>query len=244
VAEDRRRFDALEPTLREGLLRLGIDASEDTVPKLLDFLSELTLWNRRYSLIRATEEELVVRHVLDSLAPIGAIRRELEAAGEALLPPTSAPGSETDPSPDQSPSILDLGTGAGFPGVPLCVAGGLPVTLLDRSERAATFLRAAVARLRLEGCRVLHGDASDIPDRFPVVVARALSPGGREGLLRARRLLLRDGRGVVYAGTEESAQGWVAAAEGLFASRSIESVSVPFLGAPRHLVLLADPIED
>lgn len=227
MAEDRRRFDALEPRLREGLLRLGLDASEEPVSKILGFLAELTLWNRRYSLIRATDEELVVRHVLDSLAPIGTIRRELEAAAGAL----------------RSPSILDLGTGAGFPGVPLCVAGGLHVTLLDRSERAVTFLRAAVARLRLGECRVLHGDAASIPDRFPLVVARALSPGGREGLLRAGRLLRPGGRGIVYAGTKESAEGWAEAAEGLFSSSSIEYVSVPFLAAPRHLVVLTDPVQ-
>lgn len=234
MAGDRRGFEPLEPKLREGLLQLGLDASGETVSKLLDFLAELTLWNRRYSLIRATEEELVVRHLLDSLGPIASIRRELEGVAEAASAAGSPPGTP----------IVDLGTGAGFPGVPLSIAGGLRVTLLDRSERATTFLRAAVARLRLQGCRVLRGDASVIPERFPMVVARALSPGGREGLRRVRRLTDRGGRGIVYAGTRESAEGWGVAAEGLFASTSIESVSVPFLDAPRHLVLLADPIED
>ncbi len=234
MADDRLRLDALERKLREGLLQLGLDASGETVSKLLDFLAELTLWNRRYSLVRATEEELVVRHVLDSLGPIATIRRELEAAV----------GSAGDPGLPPGPSILDLGTGAGFPGVPLSIAGGLRVTLLDRSERAITFLRAAVARLRLGGCRVLHGDASVIPERFPVVVARALSPGGKEGLRAVRGLTDRGGRGIVYAGTRESAEGWAASAEGLFASRSIEPVSVPFLDAPRHLVVLTEPTED
>lgn len=234
VAENRPRLDTLEPLLRDGLLRLGLDASEEPVSKLLDFLAELALWNRRYSLIRATEEELVVRHVLDSLSPIATIRRELEAAA----------GAASDAGPPVGPSIVDLGTGAGFPGVPLCVAGRLQVALLDRSERAVTFLRAAVARLRLGECRVLHGDASTVSERFAMVVSRALSPGGREGVRNARRLLHQGGRGIVYAGTRESAEGWAAAAEGLFASRSIESISVPFLEAPRHLVLLADPIEN
>ncbi len=223
--DDRRRFDALEPTLREGLLRLDLDSSDKTVSTLLDFLAELALWNRRYSLIRGTPEDLVLRHVLDSVAPIATIRRELEAAswGHSV------------------PALLDLGTGAGFPGVPLCVAGGLRVTLLDRSERATTFLRAAIARLRLECCPVVTGDATAVDDRFPLVVTRALSPGGEEGLRRAARLLDPGGRVVVYAGTRESAEAWAAAAGGLFASALIESVAVPFLDAPRHVVVLSGP---
>ena len=219
MAEDRRRFDALEPKLREGLFKLGLEASGETVSTLLDFLAELTLWNRRYSLIRATEEDLIVRHVLDSLAPIATIRRELSTVAGA--------------------TILDLGTGAGFPGVPLCVVGGLSLTLLDRSERATTFLRAAVARLRLERCTVVRGDASALGDRFPLVVTRALSPGGAEGLRRAAGLLEPEGRVVVYAGTRESAEGWATAAEGLFGSVSIETLGVPFLNAPRHVVVLS-----
>ena len=219
MAEDRRRFDALEPKLREGLLKLGLEAPGETVSTLLDFLAELTLWNRRYSLIRATEEDLIVRHVLDSLAPIATIRRELSTVAGA--------------------TILDLGTGAGFPGVPLCVVGGLSLTLLDRSERATTFLRAAVARLRLERCTVVCGDASALGDRFPLVVTRALSPGGAEGLRRAAGLLEPEGRVVVYAGTRESAEGWATAAEGLFGSVSIETLGVPFLNAPRHVVVLS-----
>jgi len=219
MAEDRRRFDALEPKLREGLLKLGLEAPGETVSTLLEFLAELTLWNRRYSLIRATEEDLIVRHVLDSLAPIATIRRELSTVAGA--------------------TILDLGTGAGFPGVPLCVVGGLSLTLLDRSERATTFLRAAVARLRLERCTVVCGDASALGDRFPLVVTRALSPGGAEGLRRAAGLLEPEGRVVVYAGTRESAEGWATAAEGLFGSVSIETLGVPFLNAPRHVVVLS-----
>ncbi len=235
MAEDRRRFDALEPKLREGLLKLGLEAPGETVSTLLDFLAELTLWNRRYSLIRATEEDLIVRHVLDSLAPIATIRRELEAASRAL--PGPALGSAAALVPGLS--ILDLGTGAGFPGVPLCVVGGLSLTLLDRSERATTFLRAAVARLRLERCTVVCGDASALGDRFPLVVTRALSPGGAEGLRRAAGLLEPEGRVVVYAGTRESAEGWATAAEGLFGSVSIETLGVPFLNAPRHVVVLS-----
>lgn len=181
VSDTPEPFREWKSTLRNGLLRLGLDASEKTVGLVLDYLSELTLWNRRYSLVHGSPEDLVVRHVLDSLAPIDTVRREL---GE------SAPA-------------LDLGSGAGFPGLPLALVGGLPMVLLDRSARAVTFLRAAVARLGISNCRVHEGDAKDISDRFPVVVSRALSPGGRQGLETVAAILVPGGRAVIYSGTRK-----------------------------------------
>lgn len=208
-------FREWKSTLRKGLGRLGLDASEKTVGLVLDYLSELTLWNRRYSLVHGSPEDLVIRHVLDSLAPIDTVRRELGEAGPAL----------------------DLGSGAGFPGLPLALVGGLPMVLLDRSARAVTFLRATVARLGISNCRVHEGDAKDVPERFPMVVSRALSPGGRRGLETVAAILVPGGRAVIYSGTRKSTEALLEAGEGLFAEGDVEEVDVPFLEAPRHVVL-------
>ena len=212
-------FRSLETILRDGLERLGLDATDYIVFLILDYLSELTLWNRRYSLLRGGPEDLIVRHVLDSLAPIDTIRREWAEAGP----------------------ILDLGSGAGFPGVPLALAGGLPMVLLDRSQRAVSFLRAAVARLGISNCRVVEGDANDTSDRFAMVVSRALSPGGRRGLETVARTLLPRGRAVIYSGTRESAETLLRSGEAVFDSGDVETVGVPFLQAPRHVVLFRMP---
>jgi 16S rRNA (guanine527-N7)-methyltransferase len=217
--DPRGAFRGLEPTLRAGLERLGLGDPDPVVSQIFEYLSELMIWNRRYSLVRGTPEDLVVRHVLDSLGPIDAIRRELAGEGPAL----------------------DLGSGAGFPGVPLAVAGGIPMVLLDRSQRAVAFLRAAVARLGISHCRVIEGDATGISDRFPVVVSRALSPGGRQGLATVAGTLSPKGRAIIYSGTRESAETLLGAGEGIFASGEVQAVTVPFLEAPRHIVLFRLP---
>ncbi len=242
-----------ESLLREGLDRLEVGCTEAGITSTLEYLGELDLWNRRYNLVRGTARDLVVRHVLDSVAPLkrieGEWRRVLSVMEEA-----------------KDVSIVDVGSGAGFPGVPLALLGGLPVTLLDRSERAVTFLRAVCAKVRADGLgagadprtrlSIRHQDAAECRERYPLAVARALSPGGGEGLAVVAGLLSKNGRGVVYAGTRESAAALAAAGTNEtgtnktgtnntgtapFLHSRIEKIAVPFLDAPRHVVIFETP---
>jgi len=94
--------------------------------------------------------------------------------------------------------VLDLGTGAGVPGIPLAVCRpDVHVTLLDRSEKKITFLRRVVASLPLENCQPCCSTAEDLArrlpleERFDIVVSRGV--GSVSYLMRLTALLLKPG---------------------------------------------------
>jgi len=121
-------------------------------------------WSQRANLVGdATPSVVERRHFLESLA-FGVALRERE-----LLRPDS--------------TVLDLGTGAGFPGVPMKIAWpGLRLSLLEATGKKTEFLQALVAALRLEDVRILAGRAEDLAHdptlraSFDLVTARAVAP--------------------------------------------------------------------
>jgi 16S rRNA (guanine527-N7)-methyltransferase len=126
------RFDpeAVRLLLRRGTGALGLDLSPLQHDRLLTYLDLLLKWNRRINLtsLRAPEE-IISRHFLDSLL---------------LLPHLPETGR-----------LLDIGSGAGFPGLPLkIVRPGLTVDLAEATAKKASFLKEAVRRLGLSGVNV------------------------------------------------------------------------------------------
>ncbi|NPU85634.1 MAG: 16S rRNA (guanine(527)-N(7))-methyltransferase RsmG [Syntrophaceae bacterium] len=123
------------------------------------YIDELLLWNRRYNLVAAADpEEIVVRHVLDSLAVVPLLPRR-----DGLL--------------------LDIGSGAGFPGIPLKIAcPSLEVRLLEASRKKSSFLKRVAGILNLEGIGVLWERTEDclrrdgVAGSFDMVISRAVLP--------------------------------------------------------------------
>ncbi len=123
---------------------------------------ELVSWNQKFNLTAITDYEGVqVRHFLDSLSCLSAMENR-----ERLT--------------DQR--VIDVGTGAGFPGIPLkIVRPGIRLTLLEATEKKVHFLRHLVQRLGLEGVTVLHGRAEELGqatahrERYDWAVARAVA---------------------------------------------------------------------
>jgi 16S rRNA (guanine527-N7)-methyltransferase len=205
--------------LAEGLRRLGIDCPADRLEALERYRLELELWNRRFGFVKASGSELVVRHFLDSLAALPALR--------GLSPRRT---------------VLDVGSGAGFPGLPLSLF--LPdseFVLLERSTRKASFLSNVVVLLKLPNVRVRELELRRLEERFDLVTFRAFSPLDRE-LAALRRVLSPGGWIAAYKGRGERVReelGQAGIAEGK-AERQAEVVhlEVPFLAEERHLVLL------
>jgi 16S rRNA (guanine527-N7)-methyltransferase len=142
--------------------RIGV--SRETEARLRDLAALVLEWNARIGLIAAsTEAEIWTRHCLDSAQLV------------ALLPPN--PGR-----------VLDLGSGAGFPGLVIGLVGSVPVTLVEADARKAAFLRTAAARVgvdaRVIDTRIETAVVPDAPVR--VVTARALAPLDRLLSLAAR----------------------------------------------------------
>jgi 16S rRNA (guanine527-N7)-methyltransferase len=224
----------MDPVLAEGLrrLRAGDPALEailtGRVEGLLNnFIAEIELFNPAYGLVGAGDRrELVVKHILDSLAPLGVFRRLLagaEAAGAGKIP-----------------ALADVGSGAGLPGIPLAIAlPEHPLTLIERKGRRAAFLRNTQAVLALPNVTVEEGPMEQAPPgRFRVVTFRAFRPLDR-GILRGLFRLLEPG-GVLaaYKGRRaviEAELGPLAAEAG---SWEALPVAVPFLEEERRLVVI------
>jgi 16S rRNA (guanine527-N7)-methyltransferase len=132
---------------------LGVRLSAEEASRLLQLRDELTRWNQRFNLTAITDPEaMVTHHLLDSLA-IG---------------------------PDLAGThVADVGTGAGFPGVPLAVAyPALHFTLVDSVAKKLRFVSHAVQLLQLTNVSVAHArvETMAVPASFDTVVARAFAP--------------------------------------------------------------------
>lgn len=144
--------------LDEGLSSLSLHLDQGQRDQLDAYIAELELFNPVYKLVAASGEDLVIRHILDSLS--GA--------------PTLASLCATF----TSCRIADFGSGAGLPGIPLAIA--LPsysFTLVERMGRRVDFLRNALLRASLQDrVRVIDKDLKEVKDQFDVITFRAFHP--------------------------------------------------------------------
>lgn len=199
--------------LRSGASALGIALGEREIATLVGYLDLLAKWNRIYNLTAIRDpSRWVVLHLLDSLA----------------VAPHLPEGR-----------VLDVGSGAGLPGIPLAVVNrARGVTLLDSSHKKGAFLRQAVGELGLTNVRVeiTRVENYQPKEKFDVVISRAFAELADFARF-ARRLCAAAGRLIAMKGIyphEELAQLPAAAIE------RVERLSVPGLEAERHLVVI-DP---
>lgn len=143
----------------KGLEDLGITLSEKQIGQFLKYYEILVEWNSFMNLTGITEfEEVITKHFLDSLAVV------------TVCDPASAG------------SVIDIGTGAGFPGLPLKIAfPHLEVVLLDSLNKRIKFLNEVILQLGLDGIRTIHGRAEDFArdqnyrESFDLCVSRAVA---------------------------------------------------------------------
>lgn len=203
----------LEQRLAEGLTGLGLSLPPAAQTQLIEYIRLLEKWNRVHNLTAVREpEQMVVLHLLDSLS---------------LLPHLE--GRKT---------LLDVGTGAGLPGIPLAIARpDLEVTLLDSNHKKTTFLAQAKAELSLANIRIETGRVESYrPNRpFEMVVSRAFSELS-DFVTQARHLVAPEGVMLAMKGVYPFDE--ISRVPSTHVVSKVEELHVPLLDAKRHLVTL------
>ncbi|MEW6672121.1 MAG: 16S rRNA (guanine(527)-N(7))-methyltransferase RsmG [Thermodesulfobacteriota bacterium] len=169
--------------IRTGAGALGIDVDDRQIERFAVYAGELIKWNRKINLTAITEAQaLAVKHFVDSIAPV------------ALIPPGA--------------SLLDIGSGAGFPGIPLkIIRPDLKVTLIDAVRKKVNFQKHIIRTLCLENIGAHHARAEQFAPETPfdVVVTRALSTLTEFAAL-ALPLLAQDGMMLAWKGLPAEAR--------------------------------------
>lgn len=200
-------------SLAQGLASLGAVLDAAAQARLVAYLCLIEKWNRVHNLTAVREpEKMVILHLLDSLA---------------VLPHVA--GART---------LLDVGTGAGLPGIPLAIARpDLAVTLLDASHKKAAFLRQAKAELGLANIDVVCDRVENWhpPTAYDIVVSRAFAELA-DFVAQAAHLLAPGGTMLAMKGVHPFEE--IARVPGTHRIANVIQLHVPSLAAERHLVLL------
>ncbi|MEK7437380.1 MAG: 16S rRNA (guanine(527)-N(7))-methyltransferase RsmG [Pseudomonadota bacterium] len=202
--------------LKRGLIALGLVLERDTQQRLLDYIALIDKWNRVHNLTAIREpEKMVSHHLLDSLA----VAPHLHAR-----------------------RLLDVGSGAGLPGIPLALANpDMQVTLLDSNHKKVAFLNQAVMELKIKNAEVCgeRVESWKSQEGFDVVISRAFSDMSE--FVHMTRHLLAPG-------------GMFAAMKGMHPYEEIDKLppdcivqqvlplAIPGLDGARHLVLIGQPV--
>ncbi|HEY5718778.1 MAG TPA: 16S rRNA (guanine(527)-N(7))-methyltransferase RsmG [Gammaproteobacteria bacterium] len=196
--------------LARGLERLGLVLDAGQQSALLHYAELLARWNRVYNLTAVSDPHgIVTRHLLDALAVLPHLRGH---------------------------RLVDVGTGAGLPGLPLAIARpGLQVTLLDASAKRIRFVQQALLELRLDHAVAVRSrvEAYRPEPRHDCVIARAFA-GLSDMLPLCRHLVTDDGEILAMQGHWPA--GGPADLPAGFRLVEVIPLAVPGLVAERHLV--------
>ncbi|HTI95522.1 MAG TPA: 16S rRNA (guanine(527)-N(7))-methyltransferase RsmG [Rudaea sp.] len=201
---------SLYARLQAGLAELGLAPGAGACERLLDYVELLTRWNAAYNLTAVRiPEEMVTRHLLDSLAVAKLVRGD---------------------------SLADLGTGAGLPGIPLAIlAPERQHTLIDSNGKKVRFLREAVRTLGLANVQVQQSRVEDARGQFDCVTARAFAT--LADMLRMGGHLLTSG-GVWIALKGQLSKDEILGVPAGFVVADVMTLDVPGLGAARQVAII------
>ncbi len=197
--------------LSSGAQQLGLELNELQLERLLQFVELLKKWNKTYNLTAIEDtQEIISKHILDSLS----VSKHL--AGD---------------------SILDVGSGAGLPGIPLAIIhNDKQFTLLDSNVKKTRFMQQAMIELKLQNVHVVHQRIqtfhTTINHSFSTVVSRAFAESDR--FIRYCDHVIAQGRLIFMLGKQKQLEALPKSYNVL----EISSVNIPQLDAQRHIAIV------
>jgi len=202
----------MERALTKGLDQLNLLSDQAQQRQLLCLLEQLIKWNKTYNLTAIKNpRECLILHLLDSLAVTPFIKQQ---------------------------TILDVGTGAGFPGLPLAIM--LPqtnFTLLDSNNKKIRFIRQQIHELKLTNVEVIHSRVEDVAElQYDGIISRAFA--SIEDMVDVtKHLLTKNGRWLVMKGVYKGSE--TEQLKATVTEVSYHELNVPGLDARRCLIQLA-----
>ncbi|MGK0259087.1 MAG: 16S rRNA (guanine527-N7)-methyltransferase [Candidatus Azotimanducaceae bacterium] len=196
---------ALTEQIQAGAASLQLSLTDTQVQKLSSFLELIVRWNKVTNLTSVRDiNKMVPLHLMDSLSVAGHIRGR---------------------------TIVDVGSGAGLPGIPLALLyADKDFILLDSNGKKARFMTQALIELELDNVRVVHARVEDFEGSFDHVICRAFRPLDDIIDLTAH-LVAKDGSLLAMKGPAESEKQ-----ENAQPGRQVHSLVVPGIEARRYLI--------
>jgi len=205
-------MEACRKILASGIASLNLSVTDEKIDQLLGFIKLIEKWNKAYNLTAIRDREEMARlHILDSLA----IAPHIEGK-----------------------RVIDIGTGAGLPGIPLAIClPEIDFTLLDSNAKKTRFVQQVVLELKLKNVEVLHSRVENYhPEKtYDAVLTRAFA-GLSDIVKLTAHLLAKEGVLLAMKGQNPDAE-----LAGIAAKKSVVSVSVPGTDIERCLVRIQLP---
>lgn len=202
--------ETIRSELVAGLAQLSVELTDEKIDKLFDYLALLNRWNKSINLTAVTDPlEQVQRHLLDSFSIYAYI---------------------------ESSPILDVGTGAGLPGIPLAIAcPHIEWHLLDNSTKRISFLRTVITQLKIKNVQLINSKVEEYQSEteYRAIVCRAFA-SLKQITHNADHLLAIDGSFLAMKGQYPKQE--IADMSEKFAVTECYPLKVPGLSEERHLL--------
>jgi len=213
-------------------IEILIAPNKDRIAALLcQYINEIETFNPAYGLVGVNDtKELIIKHILDSLAPLGIIWKALKER----VSPSAITNKE------EKIKIADAGSGAGLPGIPLAITmPDFNFTLIERMGRRAGFLLNTKAVLSLTNIDIEESELEKTPDnQFNLITFRAFAPMEPKLLKTLRRVCKPNGIIAAYKGRREKIEEETATLQNSNINYEIIPYKVPFLNEERHLLVI------
>ena len=218
--------------LKDGMAEVGLSADliENVAPKMEQYINEIILYNSAYNLTNTSDhDELVTRHILDSLAAYKVINQ--------IIVEKQAAAQETG----EEILVGDIGSGGGLPGIPLAaVFPRVRFNLVERMAKRCAFLENCCAVLGLKNVDVIPREAEKVAaETYDVITFRAFRPLDKKMTKTLLKMTKADGVLCAYKAKRENIVEEMEGIKDLVGEYQIEELKVPGLeDSERNLVVI------